>query len=51
MRVAFFEKVNFPKYLDFYRRNASGTKLRYAFKNFFQMVNIEYKNVTVKELF
>ena len=24
LRIAFFEKLNFSKYLDFYRRNASG---------------------------
>ena len=25
MRIDFFEKLNFAKYLDFYRRNPSGT--------------------------
>ena len=56
MGVAFFEpffnrlfqKVNFSKYYDLYRRNASGTELKHACKNLFQMANIEYKNVATK---
>ena len=47
----FLKKMNFCKYLDLYRKNASATWLRCVFKNLFQMVNIENKNVTTKELF
>ena len=43
--------MNFSKYLDLYRRKASGTWSRHVCKNLFQMVNREYKNVTIKELF